>query len=128
MSEEGISKYDYMKACIKQIETPLDPVVVMTNLDEIADKINSFPSCYYMLLCRERNDYTVIHLTHRTTLEETKKSLKELLLDCFQSRGAIIDMRDGVEKNSWEIWIRDTITKEDVMYILFDYEFGVEEV
>ena len=127
MSEEGISKYDYMKACMKQIETPLDPITVMTNLDEIADKVINF-SNYYMLLCKERSDYTVIHLTHKAPAEEEKKLFKELLLDCFQSRGAIIDMRDGVEDNSWEIWLRDTITNEDVMYILFNYSFGVEEI
>ena len=74
---------------------------------------------YYMLLCREENDYTVIHV--RKAKSEDK--FENLIIEILQSRGDIKDIDYDSDKQSLECWIQ----KEDkvMMYKLFKYNWGV---
>ena len=76
---------------------------------------------YYMLLCREENDYTVI----RVRKAKNPDKFEDLIIELLQSRGDIKDIDYDTDKQSLECWIQ----KEDkiMMYKLFPYSWGVIE-
>lgn len=76
---------------------------------------------YYMLLCREENDYTVI----RVRKAKNPDKFEDLIIELLQSRGDIKDIDYDTDKKSLECWIQ----KEDkvMMYKLFNYSWGVIE-
>ena len=76
---------------------------------------------YYMLLCREENDYTVV----RVRKANSPDKFEDLIIELLQSRGDIKDIDYDTDKKSLECWIQ----KEDkiMMYKLFPYSWGVIE-
>lgn len=81
---------------------------------------------YYMLLCRDKNDYTVLHFNNMNYMKGTEE-VKEIL----ESRGEIVDIFYETGTNSYSCWIRNPNDEGgyDVdMYMLFDYSWGVVEV
>ena len=121
---DKITLYDFNKINMAQIK-PYDPIVLYKRCQEIAKEIydagDKKVSNYWMLLCRERNDYTVFCI---------KQSLNELisaLQDCFMNRGHVLDITKQPD-NNYEIWIRDFDTNENVVYYLFDYNSAIIEV
>ena len=77
---------------------------------------------YWMLLCHERRDYTVFNLQGEVTVRNINKDL----IDCLKNRGIVLAI-DKQPDGAYEIWIRDKKTKDNVIYYLFNYEFGVIE-
>ena len=68
---------------------------------------------YYMLLCRERHDYTVFARLHDSTGDNRK--LIDEVIGLLRDRGTLVDI------------IYDE--KEEVfMYYLFPYDWGVIEI
>jgi hypothetical protein len=113
----GLSLYDFNKQGMAQ-EKPLDAInlnrQVMNMVRDIATR-----SKYWMLLCRERNDYTIfIILTVKGTCNE--------LIPTLTNRGEILSI-DKQKDGNYEIWIRDTLTQENFAYYLFDYTSGIIE-
>lgn len=111
----GLSLYDFNKQGMAQ-EKPLDAIdfnrQIINMIEDIAAR-----SKYWMLLCRERNDYTVfIILTKEGTVNE--------MLEALLNRGQILSI-DKQKDGNYEIWIRDINTKENFVYYFFDYEFGI---
>lgn len=106
--------YDVQKEMYKQVP-PLDAIVVTKNIEEISQKMHDSYR-YGLLLCRELNDYTIFDLTNKNNNETQEKIKNELLLS-FQSRGEIMDMMDGSDENSWQIWVKQN--DEYYMYLLF---------
>lgn len=117
--DTGLSMYDINKNLMKE-EKPLDPIATNIAIKKAADGILSSFKKYWMLLCRERNDYTVFIITGSNKLED---ELKETILN----RGKLLDISQQEDKN-FEIWIRDPETEENFVYYLFDYTFGIVEV
>lgn len=76
---------------------------------------------YFMLLCRERNDYTVFHIA------KDKKNLTKELKEVLESRGTIIDIINQNENNYTECWVRDN-TQEVFMYMFFPCDEWIVEV
>lgn len=116
--------YEFNKANMKQVE-PLDPEWFSNHCKEVAEEIfwnknNKFP-LYWMLLCREKNDYTIFVINNSD--HEFGKALEETL----KNRGDVIDFTKQPD-NNYEIWIRNTETKENNAYYFFDYNIGVVEV
>ena len=76
---------------------------------------------YYMLLCREENDYTVV----RVRKAKSPDKFEDLIIELLQSRGDIKDIDYDTDKKSLECWVQ----KEDkiMMYKLFPYSWGVIE-
>ena len=76
---------------------------------------------YFMLLCREENDYTVV----RVRKARSPDKFEDLIIELLQSRGDIKDIDYDTDKKSLECWIQ----KEDkiMMYKLFPYNWGVIE-
>ena len=114
----GINLYDFNKQAMAQIEA-LDPIEFNKITEGIADTMfsNKDTKLAWMLLSNERKDYTVfIPLTKEGILKELRPTLR--------NRGLITDITKQ-EDGNYEIWIRDPETKENFVYYLFDYTFGL---
>lgn len=82
---------------------------------------------YFMLLCREKNDYTVFSIPD---LEENYNKLwneiLDILMDC---RGYTMkDIYPSENGQGIEYWVQDPETQECFMYLLFSYDWGVIEL
>ena len=112
----GMDLYDFNKQAMNQ-EKPLDIIALHIIVKDMITDIYGTKKPYWMLLCRERNDYTVfIPLTIDGTYND--------MLESLQNRGEVLSI-DKQEDRNYEIWIRDIQTKENFVYYLFDYSFGV---
>jgi hypothetical protein len=74
-----------------------------------------------MLLCRERNDYTIFRL------EDSISDFESALIECLNNRGKVLDITKQ-EDGNYEIWIRDNVTDDNVVYYLFNYNNAIIEV
>lgn len=112
----GVDLYDMNKQAYKQ-EKPLDAIALHIKVNNMINDIYKTKKLYWMLLCRERNDYTVfIPLTIEGTINE--------MIETLNNRGKILDI-DKQEDGNYEIWIRDNDTEENFVYYFFDYTFGI---
>ena len=108
--------YDFNKQIMAN-EKPLDTIAFNIKIKKMIDDLYSTKKPYWMLLCRERNDYTVfIMMTAEGTVNE--------MSECLHNRGEILSI-EKQEDGNYEIWIRDFKTKENFAYYLFDYTFGI---
>lgn len=83
-------------------------------------------SKYYMLLCREKNDYTVFKIKN---IEEDYSQLWNTILEILQEdRNYIIKDVEGTESGYIEYWVQDKEEEQCYMYILFPYDWGVIEL
>lgn len=116
--ETSITIYEANKQLMKN-EHPIDPINFNRKIIEIEKTLGY--NKYYMLLCHDRRDYSVFHITNK---EDFAKKFKITL----QNRGIVLRV-DAVEneKNAYQIWIRDTETNENYLYFFFDYSFGIIE-
>lgn len=64
-----------------------------------------FKTRYFMLLCRERNDYTIIRIDN-CNFNKAILEIKEIL----ESRGEIIDISYRHGLDSYECWVRERRT------------------
>ena len=110
--------YDFNKAQMAQVK-PLDPIWLNRKCETVAKKIMQNGK-FWMLLCRERNDYTIFYF--HIDVDDAKSNLLETL----NTRGQIIDFADK-EDGNYEIWIRDFDSEENFVYYLFDYSTGIVE-
>ena len=122
MDNLNISLYEMNKQAFNQIK-PYDQIILNKKCKEMSSHIWNQDSDYWMLLCRERNDYTIFH--RKSTYENNL--LFEALKDCLNNRGYVLDITQQNDGN-YEIWIRDFDTKENIVYYLFDYHAGIVEV
>jgi len=119
------SLYELNKINMAQIQ-PVELQWLKEKCLEVAKEIrNCLWTNYWMLMCRERYDFTMFHsLPH---LEDFSSELADALYECLTNRGDVIDFTKQLDGN-YEIWIRDTETKENFAYYLFDYNNGVIEI
>ena len=96
----------------------VDSIEFNKKANEIAEKMISRHA--WMLLCRERNDYTVFDNTDYSS----KKKISKELIPTLHNRGSVIFM-DEQKNGAWEIWIRDKVTCENFAYYLFDYSNAI---
>lgn len=100
----------------------LPPITSKTKIEdikkEVAEYFNS-DNKYFMLLCRELNDYTVFV----TPLGNGGAKVADELFECIFNRGKLMEIHQ--EQDAYEIWIKND---EDVFaYYLFPYDTGVIE-
>ena len=70
-----------------------------------------------MLMCKERSDFTFLHITdHKFT-----KGVMELQ-EVLQERGEILAIQYQHGDDAFEIWIRERKTKDVYMFMLFEAE------
>lgn len=111
----GMTLYDFNKEGMKQEEI-LDAISLNRKVTDMVKDIAA-RSTYWMLLSNERQDYTVfIILTVEGTYNE--------IIPTLRNRGEVLSI-DKQEDGNYEIWIRDPDTKENFVYYLFDYTYGI---
>jgi len=108
--------YHFNKQAMAQLD-PLDSALLNVKIKEVSDRMATKE--YWMLLCNERKDYSVFKINNKDNIQ---KELKETLYN----RGLILAI-DKQKDENYEIWIRDSKTKENFVYYLFDYTFGIIE-
>ena len=114
--DSGLTLYDVNKNLMSN-EQPLDVIALHIKVKNMIEDIYKTKIPYWMLLCKERSDYTVfIPLTIEGTYDD--------MLETLQARGSVVSI-DRLEDGNYEIWIRDQETKENFVYYFFNYEFGV---
>lgn len=117
--------YEANQQMYQQLATPSDKIIEK-QLNKMLDWIiNNLIHCYYfMLLCREKYDFTIFSCSQYTDYENLKNEIKEVL----QSRGTIIEIRLSDNKDMYECWVREEETKEVSMYAFFDCNDWVIEI
>jgi len=125
-AETTTNLYELNKINMRQIN-PVDKQWLASKLLDVAEKVFSFGTDYWMLLCRERYDITIFNLQGTFSPQSKPAQLVQELITCFDNRGAVLDLTER-EDGSYEIWIRDRATQENFAYYLFDYSQGVIEI
>lgn len=121
MSEIEIGTlYDMNKELMKTAK-PLDNKEINKQLVRVKDFFSGDEVRYYMLLSKERSDYTVFRLKNSLSSTKAIKDLKE----CLNNRGEILSIEKTEDNVAFEIWLR--IDGENFVYYLFRYDFGVIE-
>lgn len=119
MAEASITLYEMSKQ-FASTANPMDGATFNKQVNEVAEEMMSAP--YWMLLCRERFDFTVFH----TEGVESKKKITKELMPTLKNRGLVLFI-DKQPDGAWEIWVRDPDTNENFAYFLFDYTPGIIE-
>ena len=119
LEQPTISLYKYSKQLIAN-EVPMDPILFNKKMIEVSTDM--VEHTYMMLLCHDRRDYTIFHITNTD-----KKIAAKEISETLYNRGKIL-LVDKQKDGSWEIWIRDSLTDENFAYYLFPYDDGVVEV
>lgn len=116
MAEAKMTLYSAAKQLIAN-ETPMDPILFTRKISEVANDMKKRWS--WMLLCRERNDYTVF-----LTNNATSKKISRELIPTLRNRGQVLIIEKQPD-GAFEIWIRDPQTNENFAYYLFDYSNAI---
>ncbi len=117
----NVNLYELNKTLYKSL-----PEITFNELQErkkkIADWIGESDNKYYMLLCRERSDYTVFVISYSGQVTIDKE-----VIDIVCSRGKIkaIEIEENFPERWVQFWIEDN--KEIYMYAFFPYDSGVIE-
>lgn len=119
LEQPTMSLYEYSKQVVAN-EVPMDPILFNKKMIEVSTDM--VEHTYMMLLCHDRRDYTIFHITNADKKIATKE-----ISETLYNRGKIL-LVDKQKDGSWEIWIRDSLTDENFAYYLFPYDDGVVEV
>ena len=119
LEQPTMSLYEDSKQVVAN-EVPMDPILFNKKMIEVS--MDMVEHTYMMLLCHDRRDYTILHITNA----DQKIAAKEIS-ETLYNRGKIL-LVDKQKDGSWEIWIRDSLTDENFAYYLFPYDNGVVEV
>ena len=108
--------YTFNKQAMSKVD-PLSASLFHKDTRNMVSTITASRKPYWMLLCRERNDYTLFIIL-------TEEGIYNEMIPTLENRGEILSI-DKQDDGNYEIWIRDPETKENFAYYLFDYTFGV---
>lgn len=128
MSQELIlgNVYDLSKDIVGQFE-PLNALELASAQERIETYLEKTlePSehQYWMLLCRELNDYTVFVAHPQYDLG----FLAGEVIGCATDRGQVLDICLDDRGTAYEIWIKMSGTEEIHAYLLFPYGKAVIE-
>ena len=94
--------YDVQKSTVSQLY-PMTKSAINDALEKVKNMVAKTKNQYYMLLCREKADYTIFNIgTHNVTAYDR---LAMELKTCMKSRGKakVIDSNDEIT----QIWLQD---------------------
>jgi hypothetical protein len=114
--------YGINKAAVAA-ETPLKPFEIKDKLREVKTFLNDNKDKFFMLLCREKYDFTLFDFYNKTDI--ALKTATTDLQECLENRGTIISIDLTENKDAYEIWLK--IDDEAFVYYLFPYDLGVIE-
>lgn len=116
----GVTLYDLNKDLL-QNEKAISKTSLMKKRKEVIDFFKEINNNYYMLLCNEQKDYTVLK-TDDKRIDTYTIAADELIL-CLQNRGYILSIERTKDKAAMEIWMR--IDEHIFVYYLFGYDMGI---
>lgn len=122
--------YELNQAMMNNLN-PLTPEDLNENLSSIGAWFSSNPYAnYYMLLCHEDRNYTILHFQEPNYIQGVRE-IEELL----DERGQVISINYIHDDNAYEIWLRTKAWNpeegfhfQNHLYMLFEYDAGVVEV
>ncbi len=76
---------------------------------------------YYMLMCREKNYYTVVRVQGQKV--KCNDLFEDLVIELLQDNGTIKDLNYNEDNSAIECWICKD--EEINMFLLFPYSWGV---
>lgn len=119
MSEVAMGTlYDFNKGILANAES----LNIQEAIDKQSENLTNFftNGQYFMLLCNEQKDYTVLYLTTDKKIENAKEELNI----CLSNRGELLSFELTSAKDAFEIWLRD-LDGEIHVYYLFHYDNAV---
>ena len=126
MADINISNYSIQKQMYMRVE-PISQEKLKEQIVSIGAWFSTNPGCnYYMLMCKELSDYTVLHFNNMNYDVGSQK-----VQSIAESRGEILDILYNHAHNAYEIYVKrenDDGEEEPFMYYLFEYFWGVVEV
>lgn len=118
------SLYDMNKQLFKQLKPPSKAVIDLELANIGAWFSSNFKTKYYMLLCKERSDYTLFHLEN-FNYDKAIQELREVL----EERGDIMGFDFVHGENVYQCWVRERDKEHQVyMFMLFDADWMVVEI
>ena len=112
----------------KDLVEKKEPILSKEKIEErkkiLIDYIKKINGKYYMLLCKEKSDYTVFHMNSFN--EDSYLSCANIFINTLLNRGKIKGIDLTKNEDAIEIWISNE--GESYCYYFFDYTFGVAEV
>lgn len=116
--------YDINKTLVEKYEKELTQDELNMKIIDVEMYLEKWEDNYFMLLCKERSDYTIFHVkNHTDSLNEMSLVLIE---ECLKNRGIIKSIEKTEDEYAIEIWL--SIEGESFAYYLFPYEAAVIEV
>lgn len=112
--------YELNKQIMSQLP-PQDKNVMDHNWTVIGDWFGKDTNRWFMLMCKEKSDFTLFHITDNK-FTKTIQELKEVL----QERGQILAIQYQHGEDVFEIWVK--CKKEVFMFMLFSAGWMVIEV
>ena len=109
----------------KQIMAQLPPQsndIMNHNWNVIGDWFGKDQKRWFMLMCKERSDFTFIHIKDNKFINAIQE-IQEVL----EERGQILAIQYVHGEDYFEIWVKDK-TEEVFLYILFEAEWMIVEV
>ena len=113
----GFNTYDFNKNIMKQL-----PVTEKDAYDKIADTFKEYlentpAEQYLMMLCREKNDYTLFNFYNQWQPHDFTQDIFE----CFENRGVGIVNVEIIDNGvAMEIWVKRPNQMEDAdLYYIF---------
>lgn len=123
MGEFGLGTlYDMNKNAMSS-QKPLSNYALRNELDK-AKRYFQDNKEYFMLLCREQNDYTIFKISEKTV--EKINEAASILGECLTNRGDVLSIDKHDLGPALEIWLR--IDGENFVYYLFPYDEAIIEV
>lgn len=118
--ETGMTLYEINQQVMAQLP-PLDEQTLKTTWNIIGDWFGKDQCRWFMLMCKERSDFTLIHINDNKFLE-TIQELQEIL----EERGQILNIQYIHGEDVFEIWIKNDTGV--YMFMLFGADWMVIEV
>ena len=118
------SLYEMNQQLFKKIKAPSKESIDIELANIGAWFSSNFKTKYYMLLCKERSDYTMFHLEN-FNYSKAVQELREVL----EERGEIMGFDFIHGENAYQCWVRERDEDRNVyMFMLFDADWMVVEI
>lgn len=112
--------YDLNKQIMAQLP-PQDEITMSHNWTVIGDWFGKDQNRWFMLMCKERSDFTLIHITDN----QFAKGVAELQ-KILQERGQILAIQYLHGEDAFEIWVK--ANDEVFMFMFFGADWMIVEV
>lgn len=115
--------YEINKTLVEKYEKELTKEEIEEKKKMLLDYLNKWEDRYFMLLNKEKADYTIFNLINKNNKEE---AINILINECLPNRGITKSIELAKDNFGVEIWL--SIDEESYCYYLFPYESAVIEV